>query len=93
MREYQMDSNKKPELEHYDIKQQFNNLLYTSSEITKHYDNLLLKIKDSIEESSPLHELIDNHYKQISDKNRKINGIRQTFKRFYKIYNVEKRLI
>jgi hypothetical protein len=87
-----MDSHKKPELEHYDVKQQFNNLLFNCSDIIKHYDDLLLEIKSSIEENSPIHELIEVHYNKIARTSKQINGIRHTFKRFYKIYNVEKYL-
>ncbi|MDR2007759.1 MAG: hypothetical protein LBQ34_02140 [Alphaproteobacteria bacterium] len=85
------NSTKKPELEHYDIKQQFNNLLYNSTELIKKYDDLLLEIKESTE-SSTIHELIDNHYNKIAISSRQMNGIRHTFRRFYKIYDVEKHL-
>ncbi|MCL2566940.1 MAG: hypothetical protein FWE18_02435 [Alphaproteobacteria bacterium] len=86
-----MNSNKK-ELAHYDIKQQFNSLLFNHYGIIKYYDDLLLKVKDSVEENSPIHELINTHYSDIKITSRHINGIQNTFKRFYKIYNVEKYL-
>ncbi|MCL2566915.1 MAG: hypothetical protein FWE18_02310 [Alphaproteobacteria bacterium] len=86
------DSVKTPELAHYNIKTQFRSLLFNSSELIKHYDDLLLKIKDSLEETSPLHELIEAHYSKIQNTNRQIKGIHHTFKRFDKIYSVEKYL-
>ncbi|MDR2008616.1 MAG: hypothetical protein LBQ34_06570 [Alphaproteobacteria bacterium] len=82
---------KRPELEHYDIKQQFNNLLYNSTKLIEQYDDLLLQIKDSTEDLS-IRELIDNHYNKIAISSRQMNGIRHTFRRFYKIYDVEKHL-
>ncbi|MCL2567643.1 MAG: hypothetical protein FWE18_06100 [Alphaproteobacteria bacterium] len=84
------DSTKKPALAHYDIKTQFNNLLYNSAMIIKNYDDLLLEIKDLIENSPQVHELIAAHYNKIADRHRRINGIRETFKHFDKIYKVEK---
>jgi hypothetical protein len=66
VRGWQMtDSIKTPELAHYNVKAQFNNLLFNSSKFIKQYDDLLLKIKDSLEETSPLHELINAHYSKI----------------------------
>ncbi|MDR2008831.1 MAG: hypothetical protein LBQ34_07690 [Alphaproteobacteria bacterium] len=80
----------KPELEHYDIKQKFNSLLYYSTELIKQYDDLLLKIKNEAEDSSPIHELIAEHSNKIETKKRCIVSISHTFRRFYKIYDVEK---
>ncbi|MDR2008771.1 MAG: hypothetical protein LBQ34_07380 [Alphaproteobacteria bacterium] len=84
------DSNPKSELVHYDIKQKFNSLLYYSTELIKQYDDLLLKIKDEVEDSSPIHELIEVHSSKIEAKKRCITSMNHTFRRFYKIYGVKK---
>ncbi|MCL2567519.1 MAG: hypothetical protein FWE18_05455 [Alphaproteobacteria bacterium] len=81
---------KKPELQHYDIKQQFNSLLYNYTETLKQYNEVLQELKNSIEETSPLHEIINIHHNKLSHKIRYIRGVQKTFKRFYKIYRVEK---
>ncbi|MCL2567514.1 MAG: hypothetical protein FWE18_05430 [Alphaproteobacteria bacterium] len=88
-----MDSNKKPELAHYDIKQKFNSLLYNSKELLKQYTDLLHSVENSIEAASPLHEKLSIYHNKIDKKTRYIKGVEKSFRRFYKIYNVEKHLI
>ncbi|MCL2566979.1 MAG: hypothetical protein FWE18_02635 [Alphaproteobacteria bacterium] len=85
-------STKQP-LPHYNIKSQFDNLLYTATTITQHYDNLILKIQESSATAPQTIDIINTYYDKIANKKRRIREITKTFRYFAKIYKVEKSLI
>ncbi|MDR2007764.1 MAG: hypothetical protein LBQ34_02170 [Alphaproteobacteria bacterium] len=90
-----MEEAQKHELDDYDIKQEFKNLLFKHMELTKDYDNLLLEIQkliDSLDSSTQqaFYDILNNYDMNIEDKKKHIAKMGQEFTRFDKLYFVGK---
>ncbi|MDR2008572.1 MAG: siphovirus Gp157 family protein [Alphaproteobacteria bacterium] len=89
------DSSQKPELDDYDIKAEFKNLLFKHMELTKDYDHLILEIQELIDglDSSAqqaFYDILNNYDMEIEDKKKHIAKMWQDFARFDKLYFIGK---
>jgi hypothetical protein len=91
------DTTQKPELElnDYDIKQEFKNLLFKHMELTKDYDNLLLEIQTLIYDlddstQQTFNSILNKYDMEIDDKKKNIINIWQDFSRFDRLYFIGK---
>ncbi|MCL2567163.1 MAG: hypothetical protein FWE18_03600 [Alphaproteobacteria bacterium] len=89
------DSKQKPELDDYDIKEEFKNLLFNSMGLTSQYDNLLLEIQefiDTLDISTQLtfYYMVDKYDMKIENQKKTIAKMGQQFDRFDKLYYIGK---